>query len=706
MFKKIANNIKTKSYSFFVGLEGYFRSGTTPFSYYQLAIYGYQQNPKFYQCVEKRRDQMSELVPMLMSHKTKKQVESHYILDILRNPNRTQDYHCFMKDIELDLCLAGEAFLQTYPEKSMNPNEFYSVRPDRVQVIGRNGARFPDCYRVAYGGGTKEYIVDKMTGKAPGLIHIKSKHPLDSLRGFSPALNSSKYVDIYNKSSDWNLSLLNNFARPSGVLEFEQSLEGNSNLTKEVRDQLEETLAEKLQGSKNAGVPLILEGGLRWKPMSMNNKELDLIKSMGITARDIASSFQVPAELVGIESNTFKNYEEARASLISDTMVPHTKWFLNALLMGLLPYKQAKDLHFELDTDRIPAIQKSNQVIWKMYGDATFITINEKREALGYDPIDDGDVLESVMNQPKEEEDEEDDKNRHEPEIDDDDEDEKTAFIDSRKYNLKKKESRKQFIEAKKGKLDRYTNKTKSSMKEYFLKENSKIFSEIIKQRPDSIEDTITICNNVIDKNRELLGEYLILNAKDNMDAFAKDILDLSKSFKDIKTKDYEDGLFRYEAKRDQYLEEYTGEKVVMISNTSKNNIKRLALDYVETGQGTTFEMASYIHDKTAGINKSRAQAIAKTEVHNLSMVAERQSAKSTGIFKKKEWITSITPETRGQSIKDYANHVLMNSVTVDIDEKFSVPSKNGVDMMSGPGDESAPASQLVNCNCVQGFIR
>ena len=45
-----------------------------------------------------------------------------------------------------------------------------------------------------------------------------------------------------------------------------------------------------------------------------------------------------------------------------------------------------------------------------------------------------------------------------------------------------------------------------------------------------------------------------------------------------------------------------------------------------------------------------------------------------------------------------------MNGKKVTIEDKFLVPAEFGFDEMSGPGDSSAPASQVCNCTCQQAF--
>ncbi len=62
----------------------------------------------------------------------------------------------------------------------------------------------------------------------------------------------------------------------------------------------------------NAGRPLLLEGGLDWKTMSLSPKDMDFIEAKHVAAREIALAFGVPPMLLGIPGdNTYSNYPEA-----------------------------------------------------------------------------------------------------------------------------------------------------------------------------------------------------------------------------------------------------------------------------------------------------------------------------------------------------------------------------------------------------------
>ena len=73
----------------------------------------------------------------------------------------------------------------------------------------------------------------------------------------------------------WNKALLDNAARPSGALVYG----AGGALTGEQFARLKGELEASFQGAGNAGRPLLLEGGLDWKPLSLSPKDMDFIEA-------------------------------------------------------------------------------------------------------------------------------------------------------------------------------------------------------------------------------------------------------------------------------------------------------------------------------------------------------------------------------------------------------------------------------------------
>jgi phage portal protein BeeE len=91
-------------------------------------------------------------------------------------------------------------------------------------------------------------------------------------------------------------------------------------------DRLKSELEETYAGARNAGRPMLLEGGLDWKAMSLNPRGSvlfgavapgDFIALKQMAAREIALALGVPPMLLGIPGdNTYANYTESLPSFL------------------------------------------------------------------------------------------------------------------------------------------------------------------------------------------------------------------------------------------------------------------------------------------------------------------------------------------------------------------------------------------------------
>ncbi len=144
----------------------------------------------------------------------------------------------------------------------------------------------------------------------PPVLHLKLFHPLNDHYGFAPIEATQVSLDVHNAAGAWNKALLDNVARSSSALVY--AARDGGNLTDEQFERLKDELEDGYQGAKNAGHPLLLEGGRDWKPMGLTPQEMDFIGAKNQAAREIALAFGVPPMLLGIPGdNTYSNYQEA-----------------------------------------------------------------------------------------------------------------------------------------------------------------------------------------------------------------------------------------------------------------------------------------------------------------------------------------------------------------------------------------------------------
>ena len=101
----------------------------------------------------------------------------------------------------------------------------------------------------------------------PPILQLALFNPVDDYYGLSPLEAAATAVDTHNAAATWNKALLDNAARPSGALVYAGP--DGLILADQQFERLKKELELQYQGSANAGRPLLLEGGLDWKPMSL-----------------------------------------------------------------------------------------------------------------------------------------------------------------------------------------------------------------------------------------------------------------------------------------------------------------------------------------------------------------------------------------------------------------------------------------------------
>lgn len=354
----------------------------TPRRYDALAEEGFRKNVVAWRCISEVA-RAAAAIPYLLYDADGHELEQHPLLALLRQPNPLQGGAQFLESVFSFYQIAGNAYVEVTVTDDGAPRELFALRPDRMRVIpGSSG--LPQGYEYQLGGQQVRWPCDAITG-ASRILHWKTFHPLDDWYGLAPLEAALPAIDQHNAASCWNQALLQQAARPSGALVYAPK-DGPTQLSDGQFRRLKDELDAHYSSARNAGRPLLLEGGLEWKEMGLSPKDMDWLAGRDRAARDIALAFGVPEQLIGIsESQTYANMAEARLALYEETVLPLAQQLKGELQRWLMPLF-GQDLRLELDTDEIPALAARRDMVWDKLNRADFLTRDEKRQAIGYPP--------------------------------------------------------------------------------------------------------------------------------------------------------------------------------------------------------------------------------------------------------------------------------------------------------------------------------
>lgn len=353
----------------------------TPREYDRLSKESYEMNAVSYRCVRLVAEAAAQM-PFLV-HEGGQEMDKHPFLDLMKRPNPFESRQELLVRLYSFLILSGNSYLEPVLLDG-SIRELFVLRPDRMKIaVGPRG--YPSAYIYTVGQTEIRYPINLgATGQLP-ILHVKEFHPTDDNYGLSPVEPAAFAIDVHNQSNAFSKALLDNGARPSGALVYSGGDSGTESLSDDQFTRLKSELEEKYMGPKNAGRPLLLDGGLDWKPMSLAPKDMEQSQAKQQSARDIALAFGVPPQLLGIPGdNTYTNYSQAVRALYRQTIIPMVTRVMGDFTNFFGP-TYGEGFEVITDLDSLEALADERKDLWDRVNNAKFLTVDEKRVAAGYD---------------------------------------------------------------------------------------------------------------------------------------------------------------------------------------------------------------------------------------------------------------------------------------------------------------------------------
>jgi len=359
-----------------IGWAGSGRVAWSPRDTVSLTKVGFTGNPVGFRCV-KLIAEAAAAIPVHLQDREQR-FETHPFLSLIERPNPLQGRAELFEALYGQLLLSGNAYLEAAGELGTGTGELHVLRSDRMSLVpGPDG--WPVGYEYAVGGRKHRFAIDE---SGSPICHIKAFHPQDDHYGLSPMQAAASAVDVHNSASRWSKALLDNAARPSGAIIYKGS-DGQASMTADQYDRLLNEMETYHQGARNAGRPMLLEGGLDWRPMGFSPADMEFQKSKEAAAREIAVAFGVPPMLLGIPGDaTYANYQEANRALFRLTVLPLVSK-VTAAIGHWLGDLQGETIELRPDLDQVPALAAERDAQWRRVATADFLSQDEKRRLLG-----------------------------------------------------------------------------------------------------------------------------------------------------------------------------------------------------------------------------------------------------------------------------------------------------------------------------------
>jgi HK97 family phage portal protein len=337
---------------------------------------GFSCNPVGFRCVKMIAEAAAAL-PLVLQDEARR-FDVHPLLDLLARPNGAQGRADLFENLFGQLLLSGDGYLEAVFGESGMPLELHVLRSDRMSLVpGANG--WPVAYE--YKVGSRKHRFD-VSGETQPICHVRLFNPQDDHYGLSPMQAAASALDVHNSASRWSKSLLDNAARPLGAIVY-KGVDGQGHLGADQYERLLDEMASHHQGAANAGRPMLLEGGLDWKPMGFSPSDMEFQKTKESAAREVALAFGVPPMLLGLPGDaTFANYQEAHRAFYRLTVLPLASKVLASVSNWLAGFS-GDGARLVPDLDGVPALATEREAQWRRVSNADFLSVAEKRALLG-----------------------------------------------------------------------------------------------------------------------------------------------------------------------------------------------------------------------------------------------------------------------------------------------------------------------------------
>lgn len=361
----------------------------------------YMDAMPFFNAVNMRAEAFSEITPRLWDTSTKKFIEEHPALDLLKKPNADMTRGELFEQIASFYDITGDTFLVATGRIENPPLELATVPPQNVTFGSGNKfgiLHVPDVIWVtSQVQGQSSFIAEDDIDKGirfysrerdKELWHMRTFNPLRSttmFRGMSRARPIWLEIQQYISGNNTNWSMLKRGTRLSMAWVNNRGEE----LTDKQWDRMQEE-AQKYSGDMNAGGTPVLDG-MDVKTIQQTNRDMEFKDLQEATLGRISTVYRIPLALLLSKSMTLNNLETAMLQFFDASVLPLTKRIYGELTKFLLPrYPGSENLEFRYNESDITALRIRMIESAKSQQEIGVNTTDEIRSTIGYEPLADG----------------------------------------------------------------------------------------------------------------------------------------------------------------------------------------------------------------------------------------------------------------------------------------------------------------------------
>lgn len=244
-----------------------------------------------------------------------------------------------------DLELRGTHFSQIVRDRAGRVVALYPLKYDQMEIsLTISRKNIP----------TILYKYTKDDGQVRGfdnqsILRIVGLPSDNGILGVTPITQNAGAIGLAIQTEQFGSKFFSNGANGSGILSTEAEFK-----TTESMERIRKQFGEKYQGLANSRKPILLEGGLKWQPITISNNDSQFLETRRYQKSDIASIFRVSPHLINdLERATFSNIEHLAIEHVKYCLMPVAVKIESAINTQLLSEEEKEVYYCEHNFDAL-----------------------------------------------------------------------------------------------------------------------------------------------------------------------------------------------------------------------------------------------------------------------------------------------------------------------------------------------------------------
>lgn len=296
-------------------------------------------------CVEVLSSDIAKLPMYVFDRNTRLIRQGHPLASLLGlRANGVQTSFEAMKLMEASRLCGGNGYMLVERDpRSLRPVRLVAVPWQNVAPqLGSDGNVYYDVTHPFTGAQRRVSRTD--------MVHVRA-YSRNGWLGISVLERASEVIASARAAQSWNSGYYTNGGQPSGVLETDTDINGTIDMPGadgtvqkvSIKDAIREEWEKRHAGPNNANRVAVLDMGLKYKPISVSQKDAQFVENAELSIRDIARFFGVPLYKLQEGKQSYNSNEQNAIEYVTGTLHPIVTAYEQAFTSILLTPREVDE---------------------------------------------------------------------------------------------------------------------------------------------------------------------------------------------------------------------------------------------------------------------------------------------------------------------------------------------------------------------------